>query len=48
MLYEYFLSIFSVLQEVYDFVIAIPDIVADFFEDIVNDLVGGAIDWLPF
>jgi hypothetical protein len=41
MLYEYFQELFSVLQEVYEFVITIPEVVADFFEDIVSKLVGG-------
>jgi hypothetical protein len=46
MLYEYFQGLFSVLQEVYEFVISIPEIVADYFEDIVSKLVGGATDWI--
>jgi hypothetical protein len=46
MLYEYFQELFSALQEVYEFVITIPEIVAGFFEDIVNKLVGGATDWI--
>jgi hypothetical protein len=46
MLYEYFQGLFSVLQEVYEFVISIPEIVADYFEDIMSKLVGGATDWI--
>jgi hypothetical protein len=44
-LYEYFLGLFSILEEVYDYVIAIPGIVADFFESALSDLYGGASDW---
>jgi hypothetical protein len=47
-LYDYFLSFFSVLQEVYDFVLTLPDQIADFFEDIMNDLIEGATDLFPF
>jgi hypothetical protein len=45
-LYEYFLGLFSILEEVYNYVIAIPEIVSGFFEDIVSDLYGGATDWI--
>jgi hypothetical protein len=44
-LYEYFLSLFSTLQEVYDFVVAIPEIVAGFCRDILDVVVDGATDW---
>jgi hypothetical protein len=40
MLYEYFQELCSVREEVYEFVVSIPEIVAGFFEDTVNKLVG--------
>jgi hypothetical protein len=43
-----FLSFFSLLQTVYDFVVTIPDQIAGFFEDIVDDLIGGASNLWPF
>jgi hypothetical protein len=39
-LYDYFLSFFSLLQTVYDFVMTIPDQIAGFFEDILDDIIG--------
>jgi hypothetical protein len=47
-LYAYFLSFFSLLQTMYDLVLTIPDIVADFFQGILDDIIGGATDLWPF
>jgi hypothetical protein len=47
-LYEYFLSFFSLLQTVYDFVVTTPNQIAEFFEDVIDDLIGGASDLWSF